>query len=368
MTIPFKKTLYDAREADNVQDALLNGTDYTAKVKTQLSKIYGTVFLTASGSAAFDLLFAALDLPHGSDVIMPSFTFPSCASAAMRAGLKPVFADIDEKTIALSIADVKKRVTATTRCIIPTHYGGSSADLDELRSLSSLLIEDAALSFGAAYRGKPLGTVGDMGILSFHRTKNISADEGGMLIINSNNDALIKRIQTIYDNGTDKADFLTGRTASYTWQCPGMNVAIPNISAAVLFAQLQKAEDIKEKQLRICDCYRHILGGLAADGAFSLPRLPAYNSDNGHVFYLVFNDAGLREHVRHHLAANGIAAYFHYQPLHAAPMGMSLGYSPDDLPVTQSVSARLLRLPVYADLRMSDCEKVAACIKEALCG
>lgn len=366
MRIPFKKTYYDQIETDCVRDAL-SGTDYVHKAKTLLSKHFegASIFLTTSGSAAFDLLFAGLNLPKGSEVILPSFTFPSAANTILRYGLTPVFADICEDTKTLDIDDVRKRMTANTMCVLPTHYGGASCDLNKLRTVCGNIpiIEDAALSFGASYDGKPLGMVGDMGIMSFHHTKNISADQGGLLLVDPRHTSLIEKLTMIADNGTDKAQFLRGQKAFYSWQTAGMNVQMPNINAAVLFAQLNKADEITNKQKKVWQYYYNHLSPL---GDIALPHVPAYNHDNAHVFYIVLKDKQTREYLRKHLAKRGISAHFHYMPLHTSAMGQKLGWKPDDLPVTQSVSARMLRLPIYADMPMEDCEMVASAIKEAL--
>lgn len=366
MSIPFKKTYYDEAEAKCLQDAL-SGTDYIQKVKTLLLERFDDtpMFLTTSGSAAFDLLFAGLELPEGSEVILPSFTFPSAANTILRYGLTPVFADICEDTQTLDIDDVQRRMTAKTKCVLPTHYGGASCDLDKLRTVCGdiLIVEDAALSFGATYHCKPLGMVGDMGIMSFHHTKNISADQGGLLLVNPSHSSIIEKLTMIADNGTDKAQFLRGKKAFYSWQTSGMNVQMPNINAAVLFAQLNKTDVITNKQKEIWQYYFNQLSRLSG---IALPHVPAYNEDNAHVFYIVFKDKQTRENVRKHLKKNAIAAHFHYMPLHTSVMGQKLGWKPGDLPITQSISERLLRLPIYADMSEKDCDTVVSAIEEAL--
>ena len=368
--IPFNRPYYDERDAQAVHDALLGGADFRPQAAALLeSRFPGRrAFLTTSGSAAFELLFAGLGFKPDSEVIMPSFTFPSCASAALRAGLRPVFADIDEATLTLDLDEIERKTTARTRCVAVTHYGGSSPDMSELirRSASSFIIEDAALSIGAYHRGRPLGGIADAGILSFHETKNVSAGEGGALLIDSKHAALLGRLQTIYDNGTDKAAFLRGEVSGYTWQMPGLNVAMPNLSAALLCAQLEKEEEITRLHRRVCECYREAFSGSAPQCGFTLPHIPPENTDNGHVFWLLFEDHAARERVRAHLAKKGISAYFHYMPLHASAMGATLEYRPGGLPVTQRVSECLLRLPVWAGLTQAQCAEVAAAVREAL--
>lgn len=369
MGVHFKKTYYDESEAACVQDAL-DGTDYVTKVKELLAGDFGEVFLTASGSAAFDLLFCALEFKPGDEVIIPSFTFPSVANTALRAGLVPVFAEIDKDTKALAIEDVRKKMTARTCCIVTTHYGGSSVDMDELKKQSGdvMLIEDAALSYGARYKDKPLGTIGDAGIFSFHRTKNISSEQGGMLALSRNlANKLEQKLQRVYDIGTDKADYLTGKVHEYTWRQIGMNAVMPNTSAAILYAQLRKADEIIEKQQRISQFYEMHLSPLAVKYGFELPRIPAYNADNYHLYYVMFQEYEERERVRKKLFKSGVEAFFHYMPLHASEMGQQLGYAPEDLPVTQSVSSCLLRLPICAAMTEADCAYVVSKIQVSLC-
>lgn len=371
MKIPFHQPCYGETEVGAVTDALINGTDCRAQAEAILAQRFPNreIFLTSSGSAAFELLFAALALETGVEVIMPSFTFPSCASTALRMGLRPVFTDISADTKALDITDVERRITARTRCVAVTHYGGSSPDMDALRERCEnlMLIEDAALSFGTAYRSRPLGAIGDFGILSFHETKNISAGEGGALLVDPKHAALINKLQVIYDNGTDKAAFRRGEVTSYTWQAAGMNVAMSNLNAALLCAQLERADEITEAHRRVCAYYHDAFSGMAERYGFNLPYIPPGNTDNGHVFYLVFADHKTRETVRAHLESQDIGAFFHYMPLHASAMGHKLGYASGDLPVTQRVSECLLRLPVWAGLCDARCDTVIAAVKEALC-
>lgn len=370
MRIPFFQPCYDEKEIAYLQHALLDGTDYSDEAKKRLSEEYGDrLFLTSSASAAFELLFAALAWEKGGEVILPSFTYPSVANTLLRFGLTPVFAEIDEQTKALDIEHALSLITPRTRAVIPTHYGAASVDLIELKkSLGSiLLIEDAALAFGGQYRGSALGTLGDMGVVSFHRTKNVSAVEGGMLILGEAHAALADTLQTLYDNGTDRAAFLRGTVSAYTWQAAGMNVGIPISHAAVLLAQLEKAGNIQEKHKALYTRYLNNLTGPSKQYGFALPCIPAYNGNNFELFYILLPDEAARERVRIHLQNVGIDTAFHYMPLHASVMGRKLGYKPGDLPVTESVSGRLLRLPLFAAMTMDQCDVVSDSVTEALC-
>jgi dTDP-4-amino-4,6-dideoxygalactose transaminase len=299
---------------------------------------------------------------------MPSFTFPSCASVALRAGLHPVFADIDTQTLTLNLNDIERVSTERTRSIALMHYGGASPDMEALlcQNAGCFILEDAALSIGASHLSRPLGGFGDAGILSFHETKNVSAGGGGALLVSESHTALIERLQMIYDNGTDRAAFMRGAVSSYTWQTPGMNVAMPNLCAALLCAQLEKEAEITRLHRQVCNFYRETLKNEAQQHGFALPYIPPENEDNGHVFYLLFAEEAQRERVRLHLLQQGIDTRFHYMPLHSSAMGAALGYKPEDLPVTQRVSAGLLRLPVYAGMTEEQCAAVVSAIREVL--
>ncbi len=369
MQVRFKKTYYDDAEAASVCQAL-TGTDYVAKVKARLERDFGCAYLTSSGSGAFDLLFDALSFKPGSEVIIPSYTFPSVANTALRCGLKLVFAEIDRRTMTLDIADVQRKITDKTCAVVTTHYGGASVDMEALRGVLGdiVLVEDAALAFGASYKNRPLGAIGDAAIFSFHHTKNISCEQGGALILSDRlAESLGDKIQRVYDLGTDKADFLAGQVPAYTWREIGLNTVMPNTSAAILYAQLDKVDAITEKQRDICTYYRTALSELGDKQGFSLPVVPDDNHDNHHVFYLLFETPEARERVRLRLKADGVEAHFHYMPLHASAMGRRLGCKPEDLPVTQFVSGCLLRLPVYASLTQEECLYVAERIGAAVC-
>ena len=356
MKTPFKKTYYDKTEFKYLKDAMLNGTDYLDKVKEKLSGIYEckNVYMTCNGSSAFDLLFYALDFKAGSEVIMPSFTYPSVANTVLRMGLVSVFCDIDSTTLVMDLEDVKRKITEKTCCIVPTHYGGASVDMDRLKDIAGdiFILEDAALSFGAKYKDKSLGAMGDAGILSFHKTKNISSDEGGALIVKDY--SLSRRLDIIYENGTDRRAFIRGKIDYYSWQKAGMNLAMNNLSAAILSSQIEKAENILIRQRTIYERYEKGLSEPAMKYGFGLPNVPKSNKNNYHVFYIMLKDNSQREHVRLYLAEQGIGAYIHYVPLHMSKMGHDLGYEDDDFPATKDVSERILRLPIYASMNIED--------------
>ena len=369
MSIKFKATFYDEKETEAVGDALINGTDYLSRAKEALSDIYGTenIFLTANGSLSLDILLFAYDFKKGGEVILPSFTYPSAANSILRMGLIPVFCDIDPHTLVMDIDDALKKVNGNTVCVIPTHYGGASCDMDKLRDALGdiVLIEDAALSLGASYKGRPLGTLGDASIVSFHKTKNISSEEGGALLVRD--EGMLEKVDLVYENGTDRRAFLRGEIPYYSWKEAGLNAGMSNVHAAILCEQLKKREEIEARQMKTFEAYMKYLSQPAREYGFSLPVIPEYNTNNAHVFYIVFKDGAQRSKAKARFNSHGIEAVIHYVPLHQSHMGAKLGYSPEDMPNSLMISKCLLRLPMHAHMTETDCMYIAEQIEEALC-
>ncbi len=371
--IEFNKPFYDDRDFQNIEKCLKSGRDYKEDVIGHLlgATGAGSILLTSGATSAMDLFFAGAALPQNTEVIMPSFTFPSAANAILRAGLKPVFADIDEKTLVLDINDVKNKISGQTSCIMPVHYGGVSMDMDELflvaEKLGICIFEDAALSYRGYYKGKHLGTMGSAGVISFHSTKNISSDGGGALLLRDQEK--IELYPELLANGTNKPSFVRGEVNEYTWQQPGAGTEMSCLTAALLNAQLEKDEEILSGREELWNGYYAILKSADVNEFADLPVVPDYNTNNFHVFYLVFKTAAIREHVRLTLKKSGIQAYIHYKPLHSSPMGQKLGFMVADLPITISVSKRLLRLPMHMHMSLSDveyvCEIIMAAVKNA---
>ncbi len=367
MSIKFKETFYDTAEEAAVCDALKNGTDYLSCAKEKLSKLYGTesIFLTANGSLALDILLFTYDFPKGGEVILPSFTYPSAANSILRMGLIPVFCDIDPQTLVMDIVEAKSKITDKTICVIPTHYGGASCDMAMLKEAFKeiIVIEDAALSLGASYNARPLGTLGNAATVSFHKTKNVSSDEGGAVILNDL--SILKKLETIYNNGTDRQSFLRGEVPFYSWWQPGINAVMSNINAAVLCAQLDKADAISKKQNEIFDAYMKALAPLAQRHSFSLPIIPEHNTNNAHIFYIVFSGETQRDKVKEHLEQAGIGGVTHYVPLHQSGMWKKMGKE-YVLPKTEHVYKCMLRIPMHARMTKSDCQEIADEIGRAL--
>jgi len=251
-------------------------------------------------------------------------------------------------------------VSDRTRVIVPVHYGGVGCNMDAVMDLARKreirVLEDAAQALGARYRDKPLGTFGDLAALSFHETKNLQCGEGGALIINDR--TLIERAEIIREKGTDRSKFFRGETDKYTWIDLGSSLLPSDLLAAFLFAQLENVEDLAARRRRIYETYREALEPLERQGRLRLPVIPSGYRSNYHIFYLLLNEPEQRDRLMKFLRAKGILAVFHYLPLHLSPVGRSMGWREGDFPVTESVSARLLRLPLYYELTAADQDEI----------
>jgi len=243
-------------------------------------------------------------------------------------------------------------------------------DMDRLMRFAAarhlLVIEDAALADGGTYRGKALGTIGHAGVYSFHETKNLSCEEGGALVLNYASATLAKAAEYAYANGTNRSEFTHGKTEYYAWMSAGMNAGMSNMAAAVLYAQLIKAEAILEKRAKIAAIYREQLSDAARRHGIALPAVPEENTDNAHVFYLRFPSLNERERMRTALLEKNIATHTHYRPLHTSPMGKQLGWSEAELPNTKTASETVLRLPLHSCMRQNEAEQVAQAVRELL--
>ncbi|HPQ47891.1 MAG TPA: aminotransferase class I/II-fold pyridoxal phosphate-dependent enzyme [Clostridia bacterium] len=368
--IEFNEPFYGEEEAKNLREYIVEGRDFTKDVRKMLGEVTKSkkIFLTGSASSAMEIFLASGLLEAGSEVIIPSFTYPAAANVVLSAGLKPVFADISPDTLVIDMDDIRKKITKKTSCIMPVHYGGASVDMDVLLELAGdenlLVVEDAALSIDAYYKGGHLGTLGDAGVISFHRTKNISGEGGGALIIRDSGNSHI--FEEMLESGTDRKAFLRGETKAYSWQRPGRGMNMGPLSAAVLAAQLGKLPAISRGRRRIWEQYRDELSELAREGTVGLPVVPDFNENNHHVFYVVFNDSMTREKVRTHLLEKGINAVIHYMPLHSSPYGRKLGYMPADCPVSEEIAGRMLRLPMHMNLSEEDIALTCRLVRRAL--
>jgi dTDP-4-amino-4,6-dideoxygalactose transaminase len=321
--------------------------------------------MVSSCSAALEIGATMCEIGPGDEVILPSFTFTSTANAFVRLGARPVFVEIRPDTLNLDENLVEAAITRRTKAIFPVHYAGVSCEMDCLLAIAAQhnlrVVEDAAQGVNSFYKGRALGTMGDFGAYSFHSTKDYTGGEGGTLCIRSPENAA--RAEIIRDKGTDRGRFLRGQADKYSWVDLGSSYTPSEISCAYLYAQLEGMDDIRERRRKIFELYRVLLAEYEENGWLRLPRIPAGCEPNYHMCYILLPDHGTRHRLMLHLRENGIQSLFHYLPLHCSPMGQQLGYRKGDLPVTEDLSGRLLRLPFYPTLRPQDQLRIAKCIQ-----
>jgi dTDP-4-amino-4,6-dideoxygalactose transaminase len=370
--LPLHKPWFDAREERAIHDVLA-GTHVAGdgargrELERVLCEMTGARAALAVNSctAALEIAIEAAGLGPGDDVILPSFTFVSTANAILKAGARPVFADIDARTWGLDPADVARRITRRTRAIVPVHYAGMPCDMLALDRTAHdhdlLVIEDAAHAVNAFHRGRALGTLGCAGALSFHETKDVVCGEGGALLVRDDQE-LLHRAEILREKGTDRTAFLRGERAKYTWIGVGSSYVLSDLLAAVAVEQVKKIPEITRRKTEQAERLLAALG--AFDGAVQLPTVPPGARPNWHVF-AVLVDPSQRDWVLQALRAEGIGAAFHYVPLHSAPFAQE---SPEiarvHLPVTDRVAASLVRLPISAAFTREECDHVIeACTK-----
>jgi dTDP-4-amino-4,6-dideoxygalactose transaminase len=300
------------------------------------------------------------DIKNGDEVIMPSFTFVSTANAVVLRGGVPVFVDIRPDTLNLDETLIESAVGERTVAIMPVHYAGVACEMDKICALAQGLglkiIEDAAQGAMATYRGRALGSFGQLGALSFHETKNVQCGEGGALLIND--PQLVARADIVYEKGTDRNQFFRGAVDKYTWIDIGSSYPLSEINSAFLWAQLEAAETITDLRLRIWERYHEAFADLEARERARRPIVPLDCVHNAHMYYLLLSEDTSRSAFIESLARADINAVFHYVPLHVSAMGRRAGRTAADLPVTESAAERLVRLPLWAGMTEADTDRV----------
>lgn len=374
MNIPFHKPFYDEREEQALLAALRSGKlvgdgDTTRRASETLGRLVGAkhVLLTTSCTHALELAMMVLDLGAGDEVIVPSFTFVSTTNCVMRQGARIVFADITPTTLTIDLDDVRRKISRRTRAIIPVVYAGVPPDMDELlllaRQHNIAIVEDAAQAIGATYKGRAQGTIGDMGCYSFHETKNYSTGEGGAFVTNSN--VYASRAEVIREKGTNRRQFMLGLVDKYTWIAVGSSYLPSELTAALLQSQLEKKDVIQGARKRIHDRYMEEFAPLRQEGTLTLPTVPSSIGSNHHIFYVLMPDEETRNAAIAFFRSRGIGTAFHYLPLHLSEVATKkLGYKAGDFPVTESVSGRILRLPIYPSLTAEDQYLIIRTMKE----
>jgi len=319
------------------------------------------VMMTPSCTAALEMAAMLCDLGPGDEVILPSFTFVSTAIAFVRLGARPRFVEIRPDTLNLDESRIEEAITPRTRAIFPVHYAGVACEMDQIlataRDHNLLVVEDAAQGVNAFYKGRALGSLGHLGTYSFHDTKNLVCGEGGALCVNA--PELIERGEILRDKGTNRAKFFRGEVDKYTWVDVGSSYIPAEITCAFLCAQLEAMDAIKERRRAVDRGYRERLEPLERAELLRLPCIPEWADSHCRTFYIVLNTGATRDALMEYLKQNGVSAVFHFVPLHSSPMGQRFGYRPGDLPITEDLSGRLLRLPSFAEITDSEQDRVA---------
>jgi dTDP-4-amino-4,6-dideoxygalactose transaminase len=373
LRIPFNRSSLTGRELEYITHAMTIGQiagdqTFTKKCEALLERELGVAraLITPSCTHALELAALLLDIGPGDEVIVPSFTFVSTVNAFVLRGASPVFADIRRDTLNLDEAQLERLLTPRTKAIVVVHYAGVGCEMDAIVSLAVrhgiAVVEDNAHGLFGAYAGRPLGTIGQLGALSFHETKNVTCGEGGALLLND--PGYVRRAEIIREKGTNRSAFFRGEVDKYSWVDIGSSYLMSDVLAAFLYAQLEAREAIQRKRRALWERYDAQLGEWAAGLGVGTPVVPSRCEQAYHMYYLLLPSLEQRSALIAHLRRRGILAVFHYLPLHLSQMGRAFGGKAGDCPVTEDLSDRLLRLPFYNDLSLEDQGVVIDAIRE----
>ncbi|MDR1830610.1 MAG: dTDP-4-amino-4,6-dideoxygalactose transaminase [Candidatus Fibromonas sp.] len=366
--VNFNEAPFLGSEFEHIKDAIdskhiSGGGKYTKLCNAILEDITGAkkAMLTHSCTAALEMSALLLDIQQGDEVILPSYTFPSTASAFALRGVKLVFIDVKNDTLNLNENLLEQAITKKTKAIIPVHYAGVSCEMDGILDIASkykiAVVEDAAQAVGSYYREKPCGSIGDLGCYSFHETKNISCGEGGALLINK--DQYIEQAEIILEKGTDRSKFFRGQVDKYTWVGLGSSYLPSDMLAAYLYPQLQNVERINKHRIELWNNYHKNFEEFEKKGVVKRPFVPAHCKHNAHIYYLRFNSMEIRNKFIEYMNDNHITCIFHYVPLHSSPAGKKYGRVAGSMECTNNVAGTLARLPLFygmdAQNRIIDC-------------
>lgn len=370
--ISFNIPPYVGTELDYVKQAVENQKicgdgAFTKQCNQWLSERFGSqkVLLTTSGTTALEMAALLCDLQPGDEVILPSFTFSSTATAFVLAGAKLVFVDVRPDTMNIDETKIEAAITDKTKVICAMHYAGVACEMDTIMEIAARhglkVVEDAAQGVMSTYKGKALGTIGDFGCFSFHETKNYSMGEGGALLIRD--PEYNERAEILREKGTNRAKFFRGQVDKYTWVDYGSSYLPSEMNAAYLWGQLQAADQINNDRLASWNDYYQALRPLEQAGKLELPAIPEGCVHNAHMFWVKCRDLEERTAFIQHLKDSGVLAVFHYIPLHSAPAGLRYGrFSGEDVYTTKE-SDRLVRLPLYYGLTAQDRQQVIQAVK-----
>jgi dTDP-4-amino-4,6-dideoxygalactose transaminase len=359
MNIPFNKPYMTGKELWYIAQAhavghLAGDGQFTRQCSGWLEKRTGSrkALLTHSCTAALEMAALLARIEPGDEIIMPSFTFVSTANAFVLRGGKPVFVDVRADTLNIDETQIRRAITPRTKAIVPVHYAGVGCEMDDILQIAGehglLVIEDAAQALGATYRARPLGAMGHMATLSFHETKNVIAGEGGALLVNR--EELVERAEIVREKGTNRSQFFRGQVDKYTWVDLGSSYLPGELIAAFLWAQMEEADSITQRRLALWNAYHHAFAAAETAGKLRRPIVPTHCQHNAHMYYLLLPTLQARTRFIEQMNDAGVHCVFHYVPLHSSPAGRAYGRADAPLPVTDSASERLVRLPLWLGL------------------
>jgi len=377
LRIPFNTPLIAGKELYYIAQSIASGKiagdgQFTERCARLLESEFdiGRVLMTPSCTAALEMAAILCDFQIGDEVILPSYTFVSTANAFVRLGAKPIFVDIRRDTLNIDEELIEAAITPRTKAIVPVHYAGVSCEMDRIMEIAGkhnlFVVEDAAQGVNATYEGRPLGSIGHLGTYSFHETKNYTCGEGGALCINA--PELVERAEIVREKGTNRSRFIRGMVDKYTWVDVGSSYLPSELCSAFLYAQLEMLDAISLRRQTLYENYLRLLKPLETMGLLCRPKVPDGCKSNFHMFYVLLQDVHTRDALMASMKQDGIGAVFHYVPLHLSPMGEKFGYAPGDLPVTENLAGRLLRLPFYCDLSQEDQLEIGAHVTRFVTG
>ena len=372
--IPFNIPPQVGTELDYMRQAMANNKicgdgPFTRRCEEWMEQRFhaGKVLLTTSGTTALEMAALLCGIQPGDEVILPSYTFSSTATAFVLAGAKLVFVDIRPDTMNIDEAKIEPAITERTKVICVMHYAGVACEMDTIMDIARRhnlkVVEDAAQGVNAWYKERALGTIGDFGCYSFHETKNYTMGEGGALLFQD--DSYLERAEILREKGTNRSKFFRGQIDKYTWVNYGSSYLPSDLNAAYLYAQLEKMDEINEKRRAIFDYYHEHLAPLEEKGLIERPYLPEGTEHNGHMYYIKVKDLETRTKlIRWMKEEKGVLCVFHYIPLHTAPAGLKFGRFAGEDVYTTKESERLMRLPMYYSLSMEDVKYITDCLLE----
>lgn len=373
--IPFNKPHMSGKELYYIADAhfhniLAGDGPYTKRCHQWLESHTGSakVLLTHSCTAALEMSSLLLNIQPGDEVIMPSYTFVSTANAFVLRGGIPVFVDIRPDTLNIDENLIADAITERTKAIVPVHYAGVSCEMDAILPIAKQynikIVEDAAQGVMSTYKGRALGSIGDLGAYSFHETKNVISGEGGCILIND--PSLSLQAEIIREKGTNRTQFFRGHVDKYTWQDVGSSFLPGELISAFLWAQLEVAEEITKQRIDIWNEYHQLLEPLENRGLLRRPIIPDHCQHNAHMYYILLPEHLPRDEILQKMKSRGIGAIFHYIPLHSSPAGKKFGRISGEMVNTDACAERVIRLPLWIGLNINQQQEIVTALEDAI--